>query len=62
MPEHARGHGAVELMNRDDAVTLYRLLRSICLLKSGSVLHIAGHTIEPLDEGEKHVGGITAHD
>ncbi len=35
-------------MTADEAEALARLLRELCIMREGQVLHVGGHTIGPL--------------
>lgn len=40
-------------MTADEAETLARLLRELCILREGQVLHVGGHVIGPLKKRAK---------
>jgi hypothetical protein len=40
-------------MTADDAEQLARLLRSLCILREGQVLHVGGHVVGPIKKPKR---------
>jgi hypothetical protein len=46
-------------MTKDDAEALARVLRELCILREGQILHVGGHVVGPLKKRPRPLAAKT---